>query len=134
MKIVLALLAFLLTTPALAQSGPNKYLSVAGTNSTLLRSGRTVLHVLLPINTTAVLYYLKLYDKATAPTCGTDVPKWTVPVPFGTGSTGSGVALPSTDGLVFQNGLGICITTGIADNDTGAAAAGIAVNYGVGGN
>lgn len=136
MKKFLACLAIYLfgITACLAQSAPVKYFSTASTNSQLIWPGKSVLHALMPINTTGVLYYLKLYDTIAAPNCGTDIPKWTVPVPYGVGSTGAGVALPSTDGLIFINGLGICITGGIADNDSSNAAAGIVVNFGVGAN
>ena len=102
---------------ALAQSAPLKWLSAAGTNATLVRSGSTVLNTLVSINTTVALYYLKLYNKSTAPTCGTDTPLWTVPIPFGATSSGGGVVLP-TGGLIFPLGLGFCLTGGIADNDT----------------
>lgn len=118
--------------PALAQSAPLKYLSAASTNSTLVRAGATVLNALVPINTTTTLYYLKLYSKATAPTCGTDAPLWTVPIPFGASNSGGGVALP-TGGLSFPLGLGFCLTGGIADADTSSAAAGVAINLGVSG-
>jgi hypothetical protein len=128
--IVVAWLA--LQCAVLAQSAPLKWLSAATTNSTLVKSGNTVLNALVPINTTVALYYLKLYNKATAPTCGTDTPLWTVPIPFGASNSGSGVALP-TGGLQFPLGLGFCLTGGIADNDTTNAATGVAINMGVSG-
>jgi hypothetical protein len=124
---LLAALAF----PAHAQFAPVKYLSAATTNSTLVQAGRLVLNVVLPINTTTTVYYLKLYDKATAPTCGTDVPKWTIPVPFGASNSGGGVALPTANGAQFNLGLGFCLTGGIADNDTSSAATGVALNFGL---
>lgn len=117
---------------ALAQSAPLSWLTTSSLNSTLVKAGNTALNVLVPINTTAALYYLKLYNKATAPTCGTDTPLWRVPIPFGGSSSGGGVALP-TGGLQFPLGLGFCVTGGIADNDTTFAASGIAINMGVSG-
>lgn len=129
-----ALVALLLlgASPASAQSAPKKYLSAASTNSTLVRAGRNLLKVVLPINTTATLYYLKFYDKATAPTCGTDVPIFVIPVPTtGTAGQGGGVSLPMDTGLQFNLGVGFCLTGGIADNDTTVAATGVAINLGV---
>lgn len=127
--VALALLLFL--TPALPQSSPKKYLSAAGTNSTLVWGGRALLRTILPINTTTTMYYLKLYNTATPPTCGSGTPSMVIPIPFGSGNAGGGVALPSVDGLIFQQGLGFCLTGGIADNDTTPAAAGVVINLGV---
>ena len=118
-------------TAALAQSFPYKWLSTVSTNSELVNAGATRLTVIVPLNTTTTLYYLKLYDKATAPTCGTDTPVQTFPVPFGGSNAGGGIALPlPPGGLSFQNGLGFCLTGGIADNDAANAAAGVAINLG----
>lgn len=133
-KYAFALLMLVLAGPVFGQSAPRKYLSAASTNSTLVWPGRAILHVLAPVNTTTTLYYLKFYNKATAPTCGTDIPSLVIPVPFGATNAGGGAAFTSTDGLIFPLGLGFCLTGGIADNDTTVAAAGVAINIGVGGN
>jgi len=53
------------------QGYPKKYLSAATTNSNLVRAGKTAVAAIVPVNTNATTYYLKLYDKATAPVCGT---------------------------------------------------------------
>lgn len=116
---------------AFAQSLPVGYLSQANNNSTLVQSGRVLLTAVLPINTTTTVYYLKLYDTATAPTCGTDTPKWRIPIPYGASNSGGGVALPETNGLLFSKGLGFCLVGGIADNDNSNAATGIVINIGV---
>jgi hypothetical protein len=130
---LLALLALLACDPPVhAQTAPIKFLSVASTNSNLVLSGKVLLGTGVVVNTTAAVYFLKFYNKATAPVCGTDVPKWTVPIPFGASSSGGGFVLPLGQGIMFPLGLGFCITSGIADNDTGNAAAGIVVNLGVG--
>lgn len=113
--------------PSFAQSAPKKFLSAATVNSTLVRGSSALLTTGLIANTTATAYYVKLYNKATAPVCGTDVPVWTVPVPAGN------VALPLGNGLLFPAGLGFCITANMADNDNIAAAAGVVVNLGVSG-
>jgi hypothetical protein len=120
-----------LMSSAYAQGAPRKWLSAASTNSTLVTGRRSLLINGVVINTTGTLYYLKLYNKATAPVCGTDVPVWTVPIPFGASSAGGGFTLPLGSGLSFTTGMGFCITSGIADNDTGVAATGIVVNLGV---
>jgi hypothetical protein len=116
-----------------AQSAPAGFLSTVSTNATLVKTGPVLLKAILPINTTGAVYYLKLYDKATQPVCGTDVPKWRIPVPFGASNSGGGIDHTDNGGLQFTNGLGFCLTSGIADNDTGNAAAGIAINFGISG-
>ena len=129
----LAALAFvLLASPALAQSDPFKFDSAANTNSTLVTSGYSLLKTLVVINTTTTLYYLKLYDVSSAPTCNTATVKFKVPVPFGAANAGGGFAVPiPQDGLRFQQGLGFCLTGALADNDTTNAAAGVTISMGI---
>lgn len=127
---IAALITLAWSLPAFAQTAPIKFLSTASTNATNVLSGNTLLGAGIVVNTTTTVYYLKLYNKATAPVCGTDVPQWTIPIPFGASNAGGGFVLPLGQGLSFPLGLGFCITGGIADNDTSAAAAGIVVNLG----
>lgn len=62
--------------------------------------------------------YLKLYNKATAPTAGTDVPVATHLIPA------SGARdIPVSYGDAFATGIGYAITGGAADSDTTAVAA-----------
>jgi hypothetical protein len=130
-----AALSLLAPGVAGAQSVPLGYLSAATNNSTLVIAGNpksgggVLLKALVVVNTTGTLYYLKLYDKATAPVCGTDTPKWRVPLP-GSASNPAPVALPS-EGLMFPLGLGFCIVANLVDSDNTAAVTGIAVNLGV---
>lgn len=126
----LALAICLFAGEASAQSVPQHWLSQASTNCTLVQAGRTLLTVVLPVNTTTTIYYLKFFDKATAPVAGTDTPKWTIPVPYGASNSGGGVSLPTTQGLEFLSGLGFCLVGGIADNDSSNAATGVAINIG----
>lgn len=73
---------------------------------------------LFAINNANAFRYIKIYDKATAPTVGTDTPILTIPVP-----AFSGVNLYWQHGVAFANGIGWAATTGLADSDTGAPAA-----------
>jgi hypothetical protein len=68
-------------------------------------------------NNASAVRYVKLYDKATAPTSG-DTPKLTVALP-----ANSAANYLSVSGIDFTAGLGIRVTTGVADNDTGAPSA-----------
>jgi hypothetical protein len=107
-------------------SFPRHYLSAATTNATLVHTLPTLLKVVLIVNTTAAIYYLKFYNKATAPIPGTDVPLWTMPVP-----PSSPMVVSIDDGLQFNLGLGFCLTGGIADNDATIAATGVVINLGL---
>jgi hypothetical protein len=133
-KIIIALAAMLMASPAYAQTSrdpgaqPVYYQSAASVNSTLVLAGWRTLESITVINTTAAIYYLKLYNKATAPTCGTDVPIQVYPIPAST--AGNGVSIPLGVGLGFPLGLGFCLTGGVADNDTTSAATGVIINMG----
>lgn len=62
--------------------------------------------------------YLKLYNKATAPTVGTDTPYMTIPL-----IVGSNPIFFEDEGILFDLGLGVGATTAIADNSTAAPGA-----------
>lgn len=131
--IVLALVALLsLAAPAAAQdytSKLNSYLSTASNNSTLVYGDKALVKTVTVINTTATAYYLKLYDKRTAPTCGTDTPVYRIPVP--PQSTGGGVVPVDLGSGEFQLGVGFCLVANLADNDNTNAATGVAINLSV---
>lgn len=76
-------------------------------------------------NASAALRYVKLYDKATAPTAS-DTPVRTYMLPIG-----ATVVVPATDGIHFANGISIRATTLVADNDNTAPTANdVIVNIG----
>lgn len=116
-------------TPCLAQqSQPSHVLSQASTNSTNIKPSPGQLVTAVCINTTATLYYLKFYDLATAPTCNTAPVVLSFPCPFGASSAGGGFVVSPAQPAQFLNGIGMCLTGGIADNDNTVAAPGVAVN------
>lgn len=121
-----AALLVALSAPAHAQTAPSKYLSAATTNSTLVLGRKAAVSSVVAVNTTAVIYYLKFYNKATAPICGTDVPRQTYAV-----LANSNFVLPTATLLQYSLGLGFCLTALYPDNDTGPAAAGVVINLGV---
>jgi hypothetical protein len=107
---------------------PVHYLSAATTNATNVKASAGTVSSITAVNTTAVLYYLKLYDKATAPTCGTDTPVQTYPVPAS--ATGAGLTVNPPTGLAFTLGIGFCLTGALTDADATSAATGVAINFG----
>ena len=96
-------------------------ISAASTNSTLVKAGPTLITALTGSNVNAAVRYLKLYDKATAPTVGTDPVAYTFMLPGST--TGGGSNVPLANALYFARGCGIGLTTGATVADTGAVAA-----------
>lgn len=111
------------TTPWLVQgvaattngSTPSHTMSAASTNATSLKASAGMVYGLSISNANAAARYFKLYNKASAPTVGTDTPVLTVQVP------GSGTVIRAYPvGLTLATGIAWATTTGIADADTGA--------------
>jgi hypothetical protein len=111
-------------TPA-APATPLIINSAATTNGQLVLTGTSGLQALFASNTGAGAAYVKLYNKATAPTVGTDTPAMLIPVPAAVGGVPGIVQIsPGFNGYRFALGLGLAITGGAADSDTTAVAAG----------
>lgn len=103
---------------------PTHILSAASTNSNLITTAAPhIIYDVTAFNTNATTAYLKFYDVAVAPTCNISSVVATYPlvqnVPF---------SIASIVGKQFNNGVGICITGGIADNDNTNATTGIVVD------
>ena len=62
-----------------------RLIAAASTNSTLLKAGKVIIRKIVVSNVSGTVHHLKLYDKATAPTVGTDTPTLTLY----TGTSGS---------------------------------------------
>jgi hypothetical protein len=100
---------------------PARLLSAASTNGTSLKASPGQIGFIYAVNLNAAVRYLKIYNKASAPTVGTDVPVLTLPIPAST--TGAGFVLPIPIGLELTTGIAYATTTGVADADTAAVAA-----------
>lgn len=86
--------------------------STTGTNATSVKSGAGRAYSISGYNAGAAARYLKIYDKATAPIVGTDVPIWTEYL------AGNGKFDTFLYGMPFTNGLAFAFTANVADNDT----------------
>lgn len=132
-KTYLALALFLLWTgPSHAQSqnfqadssiNVSSFISVNNVTPVVLTSKHGVVYSIDAFNNGTVLAYLKLYNSSTA-TCGSGTPQARYLIPFIAASAGGAISLPNVNGDAYVNGITVCLTTGIADNDTGAPAAG----------
>ena len=99
--------------------------SLATTNAVLVLTGTSGLCALYATNDAATPAFVKLFNKATAPVPGTDVPEMIIEVPAAVGSgLGRAEISPGFNAYRFPLGLGIAITGGRADSDTTAVAVG----------
>lgn len=73
-------------------------------------------------NNGTTIAYVKLYNASTA-TCGSGTPQARYAIPFGTSSSGGGFNVSNINGDAYANGITMCVTAGIADNDTTSPAA-----------
>jgi hypothetical protein len=96
-------------------------ISTASNNSVNVKSSAGLLYGIVAFNINASVRYLKIYDKATAPTVGTDTPVLTIGLTGGAACTV--VSFLGEIGLTFVNGIGIGIVTGIGDSDNTSTAA-----------
>jgi hypothetical protein len=93
--------------------------SAATTNAAFIKNAAGTVYNVIASNTNASTRYVKFYNKASAPTVGTDVPVLTIAVPTnGTVQANMGVL-----GHRFATGIAIAITAGAADSDTAAIGA-----------
>lgn len=98
-----------------------KLISAASTNATSIKAAAGQLYGIYATNINANPRYLKIYNKASAPTVGSDTPIQTYLIPGNT--TGAGFTRYIPHGIPCSSGIAIAITTGVSDADTGAVAA-----------
>lgn len=104
----------------------SKLISAASTNLTSVRNSATNLGLLMAHNTSGSLRYLKLYNKASAPVLGTDVPLMVIPLPP---NGAAQIPIPAA-GVRFSTGFALAITGGMADADATAIGANeVVVNW-----
>ncbi len=110
-------------------STPGKRISQASTNAINIKNSGGTLVYLCASNTNAAPRYVKWYDKASAPTVGTDAPIHSFLIPGNSSGAGSNIAPPG--GINFTTGISYAMTAGAADTDTTpVAAAEVIINYG----
>lgn len=92
--------------------------SAATTNATSAKASAGDVFTIVGENVAATVLYLKLYNKATAPTVGTDTPFLTLALKA---TSAFSFTFPA---LYFSTGIAYALTVGAADADTTAVAAG----------
>lgn len=103
--------------------------AAASTNATSVKASAGDVFKIIGVNANAAARYLKLYNKASSPTVGTDVPVATIYLP--PSGVGGGIfefdfgAQP----LYFGTGIAYALTTAAADADTGALTSGDVIAF-----
>lgn len=113
----------LMSSPSAAANGgatPFTLVTSNTTNQNTVKSSAGQIYGIQAVNIGAPIGYLKIFDKATAPTLGTDSPVFNLPIPGNT--SGAGAVVPFPVGTRFANGIQIAVTAGIALLDTAAQA------------
>jgi hypothetical protein len=93
--------------------------AAASTNADFAKASAGRLYAIQGYNASSSVRYLKLYNKASAPTVGTDTPVKTLAIP-----PSVGFAFDWPHGYSFATGIAFALTTGSADADTAALTAG----------
>lgn len=108
----------------LATGTPISVTTTASTNASSQKTTAGNLFEITASNPTATAAYLKFYNKASAPTVGTDVPVMTIPV-----AANSFVSyVPGGQGKRFTTGIAMAVTGAITAADTTVAVAGVQVH------
>lgn len=103
---------------------PMGFISAASVNETAIKGSAGRLYWVDITSLDATPVYAKFYDDTTANTDETDTPKLRIGVPANaTASLMAGHTLSFPNGAAFANAITVRLTTGIADNDTGAVSA-----------
>lgn len=100
--------------------------SAASTNAAVAKNGGGRVYKIIACNTTTTPARIKFYDIASAPAPGTTAVKFTRPLPAAAAAGGLNCASYDAGdiGWSFSTGISYALTTGAADNDTTAVAAG----------
>lgn len=96
----------------------HRTISAATTNGTNVKASAGKIYGIKVSNANAAARFLKLYDKATAPTVGTDTPIATYYL-----KAGELTIIEFPTGKVFSTGIGFGLTGAVGDADTTAVSA-----------
>lgn len=104
---------------------PRAVASAASTNATSVKASAGRLLGMYLVNTTGTIYYVRLYDLATAPTCSSATGYvFSMPIPASTSGDGFSMSFPE-GGIAFGTGIAYCLTGGPSSTDNTNAATGI---------
>lgn len=108
---------------------PSGLTTAASTNATSVKASAGTFCGGIAINTTATVYYLRLYNLAAAPTCSSAT-GFVTTIPIPASATGAGTLLSfGTYGAAFTTGIAYCVTGGGSSTDNTNAATGVYLSY-----
>lgn len=108
---------------ALTTGASYNLVTAATTNAAIVKASAGAMYEISISNVTATAVYVKLYNKASAPTVGTDVPIMTI-----TAAASATVTMPfGVVGKRFVTGIAISVTGAAIATDTTATAAGVQI-------
>lgn len=105
-------------TSLTAPTNPGGYavtrvLAAASTNAGFSKASPGFVYGWYVANSAAYTVFLKLYNKASAPTVGSDTPLMTIPIPAGAAAN-----VEFANGIAFATGIAYATTKLVADADT----------------
>ena len=101
----------------------------ASTNATNVKNAAGTVYGYTLTNTTTTIYYLRMYNLASAPTCSSATGYVsTIPIPPTSAAGGAGGReIQKNIGQAFTTGIGFCVTGGASSTDNTNAATGVFV-------
>jgi len=100
--------------------------AAATTNDTNIKASAGKIYHIFGRNSSTGERFLHLYNKASAPVTGTDVPVLTIPLP-----PAATFHFTFPEGINFTTGISYSLSTGVADSDTGVLTAGDVKGLGI---
>jgi len=108
---------------------PSYTVSAGSTNATSTKASAGQLGYVIATNVNAAVRYLKFYNKASAPTVGSDTPVLVIPIPGNT--AGAGCAINFGPGVEFTTGIAWAMTTeATTAGSTGVSASEHVISFG----
>ena len=114
-----------ITTPNTANTALRCTLvSAASTNATVCKASAGNIYGFRFVNTRATVYYLRLYNLTSGPTC-TSATGFVESIPIPASTSGAGFAFLEPMGEAYTTGISFCFTGGSSSTDNTNAATGV---------
>lgn len=98
--------------------------SAASTNSTNCKNAAGNVYGFRFVNTTGTIYYLRMYNASSAPTCSSAT-GFIESIPIPASTSGAGIVAMEPSGEGYSTGIGFCFTGGSSSTDNTNAAVGV---------
>jgi hypothetical protein len=113
------------TTPSTTNTAQRCVLvSAATTNSTNCKNAAGNVYGFRFVNTTGTIYYLRMYNSSSAPTCSSAT-GFIESIPIPASTSGAGFAFLEPMGEAYTTGISFCFTGGSSSTDNTSAAVGV---------